>query len=275
MSSKKQHLFKEGESVVLVPGFDITTYEESEEEGGVFRIGREEENAVRMELLSGDAPQILIHEPITFRTADYVRKAVTFVQTIRAKLLPVIEVEITTPGGSVEASFEIYNRFKNYPGGVVGTVQGYGYSGGGFILQGCHRRIVSEYSKIMVHKASTWIHVTEHLLSCPSRLERLHRDVREDNERLLKICVERVHLCQPHKKIPDIERQLRKIFTQERFLYAEKAQEEGLCDIVGVIKLERVEDVLPIQDSLESLQENGELSHALKKLFGRDKKETE
>ena len=242
MSSKKQHLFKEGESVVLVPGFDITTYEEADEEGGIFRIGREEENAVRMELLSGDAPQILIHEPITFRTADYVRKAVTFVQTTRAKLLPVIEVEITTPGGSVEASFEIYNRFKNYPGGVVGTVQGY---------------------------------VTEHLLSCPSRLERLHRDVREDNERLLKICVERVHLCQPHKKIPDIERQLRKIFTQERFLYAEKAQEEGLCDIVGVIKLERVEEVLPIQDSLESSQENGELSHALKKLFGRDKKETE
>ncbi|MCX6739554.1 MAG: ATP-dependent Clp protease proteolytic subunit [Candidatus Parcubacteria bacterium] len=243
MSDKRQHLFREGESVVLVPGFDIRAYIEDDEDegGGAFRLGRGEENMIRTDLLESDTPKILIHEPITFRTADYIRKAVTFVSVVHAKKLPMIEVEITTPGGSVEASFEIYNRFKGYAGGVVGVVQGYGYSGGGFILQGCHHRIVNEYSKIMVHKASTIIHVTEHLLSNPAKLERVRRDMAEDNERLLRMCVERVRLSQPERDIKDIERRISKLFVQERFLYAEQAKEEGLCDIVDTIHLTRIE----------------------------------
>jgi ATP-dependent protease ClpP protease subunit len=277
MSSKKQHLFREGESVILVPGFDITTYiEEDEEGGGIFRLGREEENGIRMELLHNDVPKILIHEPITFRTADYVRKAITFIEVTHAKLLPNVEVEITTPGGSVEASFEIYNRFKGYSGGIIGVVQGYGYSGGGFILQGCHRRIVNEYSKLMVHKASTWIHVTEHLLSCPARLDILRRDLGEDNERVLKMCAERVHLCKPHEKIVDIERRISKLFVQEKFLYAERAKEEGLCDLVGKVILEGVAAEEPAAKKADEEEKgNGELSNALKNRFKKDKKEAE
>ena len=277
MNTKKQYLFREGESVVLVPGFDIISYIEEDEEGsGVSRLGREEQNMMRMELISDDFPKILIHEPITFRTADYVRKAVTFVETTHSKKLPPIEAEITTPGGSVEASFEIYNRFKGYQGGIIGIVQGYGYSGGGFILQGCHKRIVNEYSKIMVHKASTWIHVTEHLLSSPAKLERLRRDIDDDNKHLLKMCVERVHLCKPHEKIADIERRINKLFVQEKFLYAEEAQKEGLCDIIGVVELTRVDGDAPeTEQTEEETKENSKLSNALKNLFKKNKEESE
>jgi ATP-dependent protease ClpP protease subunit len=273
MSFKKQHLFREGERVVLVPGFDIATYiEEDEGSRGIFRLGREEENMMRMERLHGEIPKILIHEPITYRTADYVRKAVTFVETIHAKDLPMLEVEITTPGGSVEASFEIYNRLKGYLGKSIGIVQGSGYSGGGFILQGCHHRVVNEYSKIMVHKASAWIHVTEHLLLCPARLERLRLEINEDNERLLKICTERVLLCQPHRKKTDIERQLRKIFVQEKFLYAERAREVGLCDSVGTVELSSTRannsddgEIILSEDRAECKKRSKGLKHPLKK----------
>ena len=202
-----------------------------------FRLSRETINAMLQEKLDREPALIAIYDHIDESTADYVRKAIWYLDMKYAekkkKLKPgniiCVDADITTFGGHVFSSFGIATRLFESGYFVTGLVSEYGISGGGLILQGCHHRAMEENAQILVHYARSLTIESEHSLD-KLRAKRRKDDYKRDNDRIINWIARRAALTNHKKSVEDREKELRKLFIKERFLYPDEALYYGLID---------------------------------------------
>ena len=203
----------------------------------VFRLDRETINEILMERLRREPAVITICDNISETTADYVRKALWFLdlknsekkKKLKPNMVLPLMVDITTIGGYVSSSFGIAERFFESGYHVIGQISEYGYSGGGLILQGCHHRVMSENAKILVHYCHSLAIESEHSMD-HLRAKRRKEDYKRDNDRIINWIARRIALTNHEKHVADREKDLRKLFIKERYLYPDEALHYNLID---------------------------------------------
>jgi ATP-dependent protease ClpP protease subunit len=203
-----------------------------------FRIDRDTKNMVLLSQLEERTPRLSIRGVITDSTADYVRKSFSVLGLRNRDRDPTgktrmgVELELTTPGGLVTSSLGIMDRIWNSAKDgyfVFGNISEYGFSGGAMILQACHRRTMSENAQIMVHFCNSVMFITEHSLE-PSRVKRVQADMKRHNDHIVRFISKRIAVMRTEKTEAEWEKEMRKLFVKERFLYPDEALHYGLID---------------------------------------------
>lgn len=121
--------------------------------------------------------------PIDGPMASYVRYAINI---LKIRDCPPIEVWISSTGGEVSLSLDIYDMLITYPGKVTGKVIAFSQSMATIILQACDIRLATEHAKIMVHNP-WYAKVSFDDLESPRRMKKIRDYNRQDREMMLEI----------------------------------------------------------------------------------------
>lgn len=135
-----------------------------------------------------------------------------------------IIVIMNSEGGDVSSGFAIYDTIKDCQNEVVIKVVGISMSIATIILQAGDKRIMTKYSRLMIHRGSMEIegHFTD-----------VQRAV-DENAEMDKICIDIYH-NRALEKNPDFKRsRWRKLMDFDSYFSADKCLELGLIDeIIG------------------------------------------
>jgi ATP-dependent protease ClpP protease subunit len=85
---------------------------------------------------------------------DVVQHTINIIDEVTKAGAKAIIIEINTPGGSVDAGFRLSKVIEDSPVPVVCVVDGEAASMGMYILQSCHKRLMTKRSSLMIHEAA-------------------------------------------------------------------------------------------------------------------------
>jgi ATP-dependent protease ClpP protease subunit len=219
----------------MEPDKNLLNYEDRSSH--LFRLEHETWNAILKQRLDREPGIVTIYGNISEITADYVRTALLYLDLRnvekRQKMKPGqfirIDADINTFGGLVSSSFGIATRLFNSGYYVAGIISEHGFSGGGLILQGCHHRAMEENAQILVHYCRALALESEQSLA-PHRAKMRREDYARHNDRIINWIARRIVYLNHEKNVADREKELRKLFMRERYLYPDEALHYHLID---------------------------------------------
>jgi len=207
-------------------------------------------NNILVEKLNQEEPAIPIVGGIDESTLKRFGESLDFIEMLKkAKngALPATHIEICSPGGIVIPGFAIMQKIRMHPGATIGQVDGYAYSCGAIILQGCQIRLMGEYSEMMIHTASA-LHSVTNVSLRGAKLKKLRDYIDRLHEQIVSIFVKRIMLTRSNTKSEaEVEKYIRKLMKDEKFLSADEAVYYKLAD--------RVIDILPSLNRVKELND--------------------
>ena len=139
---------------------------------------------------------------------------------LKARGSPAIEVRITSNGGSVSTSLNIYDMLRMYPGEKTGIVEGFARSMAAVVLQACEKRKALKHCKILIHHISK-SSVSLDVVLDETKLRELRADLEKDQARIYTIFSEKTK-----KNAEDVKAKC----AEDTDMTAEEAQSFGLID---------------------------------------------
>jgi ATP-dependent Clp protease protease subunit len=89
-----------------------------------------------------------IRGEVNYDMMSYVREALL---TLLVESAPRAILSIASGGGKSQAGWDIYDLLQSYPGEIVGFVNPHAGSSAAIILQGCHWRVATPNSRVLIH----------------------------------------------------------------------------------------------------------------------------
>ena len=137
---------------------------------------------------------------------------------------PPIEIRIYTNGGDVHAGLAVYDFLRRYEGKKTAVVYGYARSMGAIILQACEERVCLAHSTVLIHHVNAQ-EVSLDDLEDEDRLNRLRDSMRQDQETLYEILVERTERT---------KEEVRDACKKDKDMTAMEALDFGLIDQIWI-----------------------------------------
>lgn len=127
---------------------------------------------------------VVINGDISGEMVMYVKEALAVLYA--TKKAPDLTILISSSGGNVEASLDIFDLLVQYPGKKTAIVTMYARSAAATILQAADERLMTKHAYVLIHHVSTR-NISLDVLRDKKKVQKLRNDMEKSQDKIYKI----------------------------------------------------------------------------------------